>query len=192
MTDRGRNLKKRIQLLGCPPLLSKLCCTDGFLTWRPVLGYWPAALRPEIDPLVWSKWERHHWSEQLATQVALIEKQGRSFICLSTEYGAFTRPADTPHKDAPIYTQTHMRSHTFICHLPTLSGWLLCVSYYQHILILPSCNNNIAGTQTTQHRLVHEHDDIQNRLRLRFYIHSEPSVSSLTSWMCWRLVLILW
>lgn len=42
------------------------------------------------------------------------------------------------------------QTHTFICHLPTLSGWLLCVSNYQHILILPSWNNNMAGTQTTQ------------------------------------------
>lgn len=42
------------------------------------------------------------------------------------------------------------QTHTFICHLPTLSGWLLCVAYYQHILILPSWNNNMAGAQTTQ------------------------------------------
>lgn len=42
------------------------------------------------------------------------------------------------------------QTHTFVCHLPTLSGWLVCVSYYQHILILPSWNNNMAGTQTTR------------------------------------------
>lgn len=41
-------------------------------------------------------------------------------------------------------------THTFICHLPYLSGWLFCVSYYQHILILPACNNNMAGTQTAE------------------------------------------
>lgn len=44
-----------------------------------------------------------------------------------------------------------LQTHTFISHLPTLSGWVLCVSYYQHILILPSWNNNVAGAQTTQH-----------------------------------------
>lgn len=39
----------------------------------------------------------------------------------------------------------HTHTHTFICHLPTLSGWLLCVSYNQHILILPSCDGNNTG-----------------------------------------------
>ncbi len=48
------------------------------------------------------------------------------------------------------YSLSLTHTHTFICHPPTLSGWLLCVSYYQHILILPSWNNNMAGTQTTQ------------------------------------------
>lgn len=50
----------------------------------------------------------------------------------------------------------HTCLHTFVCHLPTLSGRLICVSYYQHILILPPWNNNMADTQTAQlHLFIH-------------------------------------
>lgn len=64
-----------MQQSGCLPPLLRLYYTDGFLTWRLVLGYWPAALHPESAPLVGSRWGQPRWSGQLATQVVLAIKQ---------------------------------------------------------------------------------------------------------------------
>lgn len=185
-----------MQQSGCLPPLLRLYYTDGFLTWRLVLGYWPAALHPESAPLVGSRWGQPRWSGQLATQVVLvIDKEImilKSHKTNKFDSGFFKEKAcshvqntqthiygDVPSAEKcaikskhafcmrkvspktvtdkmkffvnPFLSKlSHSHRHTFICHLPTLSGWFLCVSYYQHILILPPWNNSMAGTQTTQ------------------------------------------
>lgn len=74
MEDQRRN-NSNVLLIVRLPLLLRLCCTDGFLTWRPVSGCWPAALHPGSVPLVWSRWELHRWSGQHATRFVLRWKQ---------------------------------------------------------------------------------------------------------------------
>lgn len=60
-------------------------------------------------------------------------------------------PGQMAGNSVPHVRKTVRQTHTFLSHLPTLSGWVLCVSYYQQFLILPSWNNNVAGAQKTQH-----------------------------------------